>query len=79
MNSIILIQDEMLKEALPLLIQKKKDEKASGVEEETTAKNQYPSQKKNGNKLEERITILSIAYHNLAVELEYLHKVWLFT
>jgi len=72
MNSIILIQDEMLKEALPLLMAKKAEEKEEENNPESQAFNTADKKKK--NTIEERITILSIAYHNLAVELEYLHK-----
>lgn len=75
MNSIILIQDEMLKEALPLLMQKKAEEREDSQNQPNDAFNTVNPEKKRKNTLEERITILSIAYHNLAVELEYLHKV----
>jgi hypothetical protein len=75
MNSIILIQDEMLKEALPLLMQKKAEEREDSRNQPNDAFNAVNPEKKRKNTLEERITILSIAYHNLAVELEYLHKV----
>lgn len=75
MNSIILIQDEMLKEALPLLMQKKAEEREDSRNQPNDAFNTVNPEKKRKNTLEERITILSIAYHNLAVELEYLHKV----
>lgn len=74
MNSIILIQDEMLKEALPLLIAKKAEEKEESVNQENEPLGATTLEKKKKNTLEERITIQSIAYHNLAVEQEYLHK-----
>ena len=76
MNSIILIQDQMLKEALPQLRDKKKEEReAAEQNNDIESKVELDDPRKKKNTLEERITILSIAYHNLAVELEYLHKV----
>jgi hypothetical protein len=65
----------MLKEALPLLMQKKAEEREDSRNQPNDAFNTVNPEKKRKNTLEERITILSIAYHNLAVELEYLHKV----
>jgi hypothetical protein len=71
MNSVILIQDEMLKTALPLLIEHNKEQQRSGGHNLKFGESQ--SRKK--GTLEERLTILSVAYHNYAVELEYLNKV----
>jgi hypothetical protein len=73
MNSIILIQDEMLKTALPLLIEHNKEKHRSGGHNLDFGE---PQTRKKGT-LEERLTILSVAYHNYAVELEYLNKVGL--
>lgn len=74
MNSIILIQDEMLKEAQPLLKIKKEEDRKAGIEQAKEESTPTSLAKNKQNSLDERITIQSIAYHNLAVELEYLHK-----
>jgi len=76
MNSIILIQDQLLQEALPLLSEKRKEEQDNNIanSENSGISDTEEPQKKKGS-LEERVTILSIAYHNLAVELEFLNQV----
>jgi hypothetical protein len=66
MNSVILIQNELLKVALPKLSDQQKEQKMNGLETDADGR-------KKGS-LGERLTILSIAYHNFAVELEYLNK-----
>lgn len=71
MNSIILVQDEILKSALPLLIEHNREQQRTGGQNIDFTEHQ--SRKK--GTLEERLTILSVAYHNFAVELEYLNKV----
>ena len=67
----LLIQDEMLKTALPLLIEQHKEQQRNGGQHLDFGE---PYARKKGT-LEERMTILSVAYHNYAVELEYLNKV----
>lgn len=75
MNSIILIQDQMLKDSLPLLAEKRREEQENNlIDGEDSQLSGFEAKSKKGS-LEERITILSIAYHNLAVELEFLNQV----
>jgi len=49
MNSIILIQDEMLKEALPLLMQKKADEREDSQNQPDQGFNANNPEKKRKN------------------------------
>ncbi len=65
MNSIILIQEELLSTTLPRGQDKNRDNAPNYDKEDNSKKKKS---------LEERLTILSIAYHNYAVELEYLGK-----
>lgn len=65
MNSIILIQEELLSTTLPRGQDKTREANQNYEKEDNSKKKKS---------LEERLTILSIAYHNYAVELEYLGK-----
>lgn len=65
----------MLKEALPLLAEQKKHEAMNQQGLENEQSDDGPNGSKKKGSFEERLTILSIAYHNLAVELEFLNKV----
>lgn len=67
MNSIILIQDELLRNSLP-----KRDDR--GKEQRMGNEHGGGGEGKKKSTTEERLTILSIAYHNFAVELEHLNK-----
>lgn len=65
----------MLKDSLPLLAEKRREEQENNLMDgEDSQMSGFESSSKKGS-LEERITILSIAYHNLAVELEFLNQV----
>lgn len=98
LNSIVLIQEDLLSYCLPLLLDKNKEDKKNFKTKKINIKKQNKDfmqpkldldsenkmdfsntkyKKKNNNKVDkeklyERIIILSIAYHNLAVELEHL-------